>query len=101
MERLTLADVLCRAVDELETARAAGDAKKLEELTTVLRFLNDVNTDSRGPEEGYAEYYTDAALAWLLTDLLDAIRDWYMGTPWKSDIPSHETIRSRLVVSPL
>jgi len=52
MERLTLADVLCRAVDELKTARAAGDAKKLEELTTALSFLNDVNTDSRGPEEG-------------------------------------------------
>jgi hypothetical protein len=36
-------------------------------------------------------------LAQLLDDLLDAIRDWFMGTPWKSDIPSHETIRSHLV----
>jgi hypothetical protein len=56
-----------------------------------------VHTDYWGPEERYAEYYRDAALAQLLTDLLDAIRDWFMGTPWKSDIPSHETIRRRLV----
>ena len=33
MERLTLADVLCRAVDELETARAASDAEKLEAVS--------------------------------------------------------------------
>ena len=97
MERLTLADVLCCAVDELEAARAAGDAAKLEKLRAALGYLYDVNTDYRGPEESYAEYYRDAALAQLLDDLLDAIRDWFMGTPWKSDIPSHETIRSRLV----
>jgi hypothetical protein len=97
MERLTLADVLCRAVDELEAARATGDAAKLEKLRAALGFLYDVNTDYRGPEESYAEYYRDAVLAQLLDDLLDAIRDCFIGTPWKSNIPSHETIRSRLV----
>jgi hypothetical protein len=60
-------------------------------------LLDDENTDYHGPEERYAEYYRDVALAQLLTDLLDAIRDSFMGTPWKSDIPSHATIRSRLM----
>jgi hypothetical protein len=97
MERLALADVLCRAVEELVAARTADDDAKLDKLRAALRFLYDVNTTYGGPGDGYAEYYRDAALAQLLTDLLDAIRDWFMGTPWKSDIPSHETIRSRLV----
>jgi hypothetical protein len=96
MERLTLADVLCRAVDELLAARAADDAARLEKLAVTLGFLYDVNTEYGGPDKGYTEHYRDGALAELLTDLLDAIRDTSMGTPWKSDIPSHQTIRSRL-----
>ena len=97
MERLTLADVLCRTVDELVAAFAAKDTAKIEDVRSVLGFLYEVNTQYSGaPGADYTEHYTDADLTVVLDLLLDAIRDWYMGTPFKSTIPSHEWIRSRL-----
>ena len=94
MEHLTLADVLCRAVDELVAAIAANDTAKIEEMRAALGFISDANTEySSSP---YTERYTDTKLAMMLDDLLDAIGDFRNGTPWKSTIPTHEQIRSRL-----
>lgn len=100
MARLTLADIVCRAADELAAVRPSDDdpknREKLQRLEVALQFLYDVNTEYRGPEENYAEYYQDVALESLLDDLLYVIRECLMGAPMKGDIPSHETIRSRL-----
>jgi hypothetical protein len=97
LEHPTLADVLCHAVDELLAAFDGNDTAKIEEIRSVLSYLYAVNTDYGAPSSAYTEYYRDAQLTTLLDALLDAIRDWYMQTPWKSDIPSHDVIRSRLV----
>jgi hypothetical protein len=96
MEHLTLADVLCRAVDELVTAIDNNDTAKIEEIRSVLSFLYAVNTHYGGPSSEHTEHYRDPQLTLLLDDLLDAMRDWYMQTPWKSTMPSHDKIRSLL-----
>jgi hypothetical protein len=96
MERLTLAEVLCHAVDELLAAFEGNDTAKIEELRTVLSYLYAVNTACGASSSESTEHYKDAQLTTLLDALLDTIRDWYMQTPWTSDIPSHEVIRSHL-----
>ena len=96
MERLTLADVLWRAVDDLLAAFDGNDTAKIEEIRSVLSFLYAVNTQYGGPSSEHTEHYRDPQLTMILDALLDAIRDWYMQTPWKSDIPSQDVIRNLL-----
>lgn len=96
MPRLTLADVLCRAAEEIAAATERDDRERLQNLYAALQFLYDVNSSYGGPAENYAEHYRDAALEELLDDMLYAIGESLMGSAFKGEIPSHETIRMRL-----
>ena len=85
MKRLTLADILCQLRDDVVAARATNDLDTLDQLDHVINYLVTM-----------AEKCEDGAALWLLTDLSDAIRDSFAGVRWKSQVPSHATIRSRL-----
>ncbi len=85
MKHLTLADILCQLRDDVVAARATNDLDRLNQLDHVINYLITI-----------AETSEDGVILWLLIDLGDAIRDSCAGVPWKSQIPSHATIRSRL-----
>jgi hypothetical protein len=83
--RMTLPDLLCHLRERLIEARERNDQESLVELKTTFTILREVSYSSE-----------DEKLITLVVALEDSARDAIMSVPWKSDIPSVETIRSAL-----
>ena len=80
-KRLTLASLIQNLRAQLLEARERQDGDLLLELKTAFTLLREASYESE-----------DAQAITILVALEDAARDGLLGVPWKSDIPSVDTV---------
>lgn len=78
---MTLFELLCALREKLIEAKENNDARLLDELSATFTILEEVTS------------YDNKELKGLFNDMKHHIIDFSQGVPWKSSIPSIETLK--------